>query len=165
MVDSSKKIGAQIPGFPSKFQNHFIAIVLVLPWRTHSDRCRFARDMIRLQPMISIRRPSNPGSSSTEDTEFIRCVDGREPQIHKMWCLSLDSIYQEVHPTARVVVISGTVGEFTTDYLAENGCRISIIRQLSINYSVQFLGVPNFIRGSGLLFIPKFQAPADPTVW
>ena len=54
---------------------------------------------------------------------------------------------------AQVEVTAGTVGEFVTDYLAENGCIIQIIGQLSVNDSVQFLSVPDQGRGSGLLFI------------
>ena len=55
------------------------------------------------------------------------------------------------------------MGEFTTDHLAENRRRIPIIGQLSINSSVQFLGIPDFSRGSGLSFLPNLQAPTDPT--
>ena len=70
--------------------------------------------------MGSIRQTSNPGSRSTEDTAFVQCVDGREPQIHELWCLGLDNITCEVHPTSRVEFPAGTVGEFVTNYLAEN---------------------------------------------
>ena len=52
-----------------------------------------------------------------------------------------------------------------TDCLAENGRRIQIIRQLSINNSIQFLGVPNQGRGSGLLFIFNLQARVEATGW
>ena len=51
------------------------------------------------------------------------------------------------------------------DYLAENGLRIPIIRQLSINGSVKVLGIPDFPRGSGLLFITNLKDPTDPTGW
>ena len=57
------------------------------------------------------------------------------------------------------------MGEFTTDYLAKNGRRIPIIGQLSINKSVPFLGILDFVKGSGLLFLPNLQAPTDPIVW
>ena len=121
--------------------------------------------MIWHQPMGSILWPSNPGSRVTEDNEFIRCVDGQEPQINELWCLSLYNINQEVHPTARVEVVAGTVGEFTTNYLAENRRRIPIIGKLSINGSVQFLGIPDFVWGFGLSFLTNLQAPTDPTGW
>ena len=96
-----------------------------------------------------IRWTSNNGSGSTEDTAFIQRVDVRETQIHELWCLYLDNINQEVHPTAQVEVVAVTVGEFTTDYLSKNGRITPIIRKLSINDSVQFLVIPDVVRGSG----------------
>ena len=39
------------------------------------------------------------------------------------------------YPTARVEVPDGTVGEFVTDYLTENGRQTLIIGQLSVNDS------------------------------
>ena len=74
--------------------------------------------------MGSIGRPLNPGSGSTEDTAFMKCVDGWEPQIHELWCLGLDYITPKFHPTALVEVVSGIMGDFTADYLAENRRRI-----------------------------------------
>ena len=69
--------------------------------------------------MVYIRCPSDPGSRGTVDTEFIRRVDGREPHIHELRCLSLDNVTRKIHLTAQVEVGAGTVGEFTTNYLAE----------------------------------------------
>ena len=67
----------------------------------------------------------------TEATAFIKCINGRDPQINELWCLGLDGICRKVHTKARVEVPSGTVGEFG----------IKIIGQLSVNNSVQFLGL------------------------
>ena len=106
--------------------------------------------MIRNHPMGSIHHTSNPESRSTKDTNFTQCVDVWESQIYEVWSLGLDGIFRKVHPAARVEVVTGIVGEFTTDCLPENGRRILIIRQLSINDSVQFLGIPDFVWGSGL---------------
>ena len=100
--------------------------------------------MIRRRPTGYIRRPYDYSNGDTEDIEFIRCVDGRDPQLHEMWCLSLDNVIRKIYPTAQIEVGAGTVGELTTNYLAENGRRILIIGQISINISVQFLGIPNF---------------------
>ena len=141
--------------FPPNLKICYITIFMVENFHTHYDRCCFAKDMIRRQPMGSIRCPSNPGSRGTEDTKLIQCVDGWEPQIHKIRCLSLDNITQEVHPKARVEVVAGTVGEFTTNYLYENRRRILIIGQLSINGIVKFLGIPGFSRRSGCCFFPN----------
>ena len=61
----------------------------------------------------------------------------KESQIHELWCLVLHGITHEVHPTEHVEVTAGTIGDFVTDYLAENGRRIEIIRKISVNDSVQ----------------------------
>ena len=122
--------------FPLIFKISFIAIVLVWPCRIHSDRCCFAKNMVRYRPMGSIRRPYNPGSRSTKDTEFILCVDDPEPQIHELWCVGLDNITREFYPISQLEVVTGTMGDFTTDYLVEKKHRIPIIGQLSINSSV-----------------------------
>ena len=74
--------------------------------------------------MGSIYRPSDSGSDSTEATTFIQCVDGLEPLIRELWCLGLDGISREVHPTELVDVTAGTVGEFVTNYLSEVGFRL-----------------------------------------
>ena len=155
MVNSSKYFSAQSHDFPLISKIIVIAIVLVWPFYTNPNCCCLDKDMIRCRPMGYIRRISNPGSGGTEYTKFIWCVDVREPQINKLWCLGLDNITHEVHLTAHVQVVSGTMGEFTTDYFVENGCWILIIGQISINGSVPFLVITDFIRGSGLLFIPN----------
>ena len=82
-----------------------------------------------------------------------------------MWCLGSDGITHEIHPTAQVEVDAGTVVQFIINYLAENKHRISIIGKFSINGSVQLLGVPNFVRNSGLLFIENLQATTVPSGW
>ena len=82
-----------------------------------------------------------------------------------MWCLVLDNVTCEIHPEVRVDVGAGTVGQFTTYCLAENGRIITITGQLSINGSVQFLGIPDFSRDSGFSFIENLQAPTIPTSW
>ena len=65
----------------------------------------------------------------------------------------------------QVEVTAGTYGEFVTDYLAENECRIQITKQLSVNDSVQFLGVLAQGRKSGLPFIFNLQAPVEASGW
>ena len=86
--------------------------------------------------MGTIYRPFYPGSGSTDSTAFIQCINGREPHIHEFWCLDLYGICCEVRSIAHVEVTVGTVREFVTDYLAENGRRILIIGQLYVNNSV-----------------------------
>ena len=115
--------------------------------------------------MGSIRRPSNSGSIGTKGIEFIRCVDGHEPQIHKIWCLGYDGVTLEVHLTAQIEVCAGTVGQFMTNYLAENGCRTPVIGQFSITGSVKLLGIPFSAWGHVLLFIENLQAPTATYGW
>ena len=115
--------------------------------------------------MVSICWHYDSGSGVTEDIEFIQSVYGREPQLHETWCLGLDNITSKIHPTAWLEVGTGTVREFTTNHLAENGCIISIIDKISINRSVQILGIPNFVRNSGLSFIEKLKDPTVPNSW
>ena len=109
--------------------------------------------------MGSIRRISDSGNGGTEGVKFIQFIDGQEPQIHEIWCLSYDGVTCEVHPTAQTDVVTGTVGQLTTNCLAENGRRIPVIGQLSINESVKLLGIPSKAWGRGLPFIKNFQAP------
>ena len=115
--------------------------------------------------MVSICQPSDSGSGGTEYVEFIRCIDVQEPQINEMWYLVSNGINSKIHPTAQVEVGDGTMGQFTTKFLAKNGRRIPIIGQLYINRSFQILGMPNIVRNSGLLFIENLQAPTVPSCW
>ena len=121
--------------------------------------------MIRRTPMGYIRRPLNTGSRSTKYTAFIQCFDGQYPQIHVVWILGLDRIICKVHHTDRVEVITVTVKEFVTDYLAGNRRRIQIIGQISINCSIQFWGVPVQSWGRGFPFLCNLQATTEPTGW
>ena len=62
-----------------------------------------------------------------------------------------------VHTKERIEILSGTVGEFVTEYLSENGRHNQIIGELFINKSIQFIGLYK-IWGSGLLFITNPRA-------
>ena len=57
------------------------------------------------------------------------------------------------------------MGKFTTDYLVKNGYRIPIVGELSINGSVQLLGIPDFVRNSELSFFQNLQAPTVTSGW
>ena len=121
----------------------FIAIILFWPCSAHYDSCCFAKIIWR-RPMGSIRWSSDCGSGSTEDVDFTRCVHGREPQLHKMWCLGSNNVTYKIYLTAQLELAAETVWQVTTTYLAENGLRIPTINQLYINGSVQLLGILNF---------------------
>ena len=91
--------------------------------------------------MGNICRTSKYGSRVSETGAFIQCVNGREPQIHELWCHGIYGIFCKVHPYARIEILDGTVGEFSTDYISENGRRNKVIGKISINGSVQFIGL------------------------
>ena len=148
--------------FPPHFKISFVTIVLVWPCLTYSDHCRFTKNIIWCHTMGSIRRPSNTDSRSTKDAAFIQCVDGQEPQIHKLWCLGLENSTQEFHPTVWVEDVAGTVGEFMTNYLDENGRRIPIIGKISINNSVHFLAFLTLSGGVDCHFFPTLKLSLIP---
>ena len=115
--------------------------------------------------MVSIRWTFDSGSRGTNIVDLIWCVDGREPQLHEIWCLVSVNVTREIHPTAQVEVTTGTMGQFNTNHLAENGRIIPNIGKLSINGSVQILGIPDFVRNSTFSFIGNLQSPSMTTVW
>ena len=98
------------------------------------------------------------GNRGTEGVEFIRYIDGRDPQMHKIWCLGSNGITCEVHLTAQIDVIAETVRQFATQYFAENGRRISIIDQISVKRSIKRLGIPADSWGCGLPFFDNVLA-------
>ena len=102
--------------------------------------------MTRQEPVGSISRPSDYGSGDAEVPEFIRCEEGREPQIHEVWDFGEDGVTREIHPTAQVDVSAGVFGEFATNCLTESWRRIPIFGRIFINGNVEYLGIPDFHR-------------------
>ena len=96
-----------------------------------------------------MHRRANSGSGDKDGIGFIRCVDGQQPQIDEVWTFGEDSVTSEVHLTARVDVGSGFVGEFATDYLTPNWRRVPMFGRNSINESVEWIGVPDFLSKYG----------------
>ena len=107
----------------------------------------------------SIRWPSEYGIGGTKGPEFIQYVDILEPQIHEVWDFSFNAITLEVHLTEQVDFGTGVVGGFTSDYLTESGRRFLILGQISINVSVEYLGIPNFHRIGGPFWASNLLAP------
>ena len=66
---------------------------------------------------------------------------------------------REVRPTAQVDVGAGVLGEFFSDYLAESGRRIPILGIITINGSVEWLGIPDFHRTGGPFWSDNLLAP------
>ena len=94
--------------------------------------------------MVSISWTSDSSSGATKGVEIIWCVDGQEPQMHEIWCLGFNGVTHEVHTTAQVDVRAGTVGNFTTNCLAEKGCIIAINQPNSHQWKCQVFGYPQF---------------------
>ena len=82
--------------------------------------------------------------------------------MHEVWSLGSNSVTSELHTKEQVDIGAGTVRQFLTDYLTKNGNRIVILGQISINGSVEFLGIliytepvePCLLRISWLPIIP-----------
>ena len=104
--------------------------------------------------MGNIRRPSKSVIGGSETGSFFQFVNGREPKTHEFWCHGIYGICCEMHHYSRIVTPDGTVGEFVTENISENGRRNKIIGELFINGSVQFIGISE-IWGRGLSFIPN----------
>ena len=105
--------------------------------------------MARREPVGSISWPSDSGSGDAEGPECIRCVDRLKPHIHEVWDFGEDDVTREIHPTAQVDVSAGVVGYFATNYLTKSWRRIPIFGRISINGSVEYLGIPDFHRTDG----------------
>ena len=102
--------------------------------------------------MGDIRMPSNFGSRGPNTGALIQCVIGRYTQIHELWCWDINVILREVHPKSSVEILDGTIGEFVIKYPSENGWSNQIIGKISINGSVQFIGISQ-IWGNRLPYI------------
>ena len=86
-------------------------------------------------------------------------MDGREPQIHEVWDFGSDGITREVHPTEQLDVGAGVVGELLSDDLTESRRRVPILGQISINGSVEYLGIPVFHTTGGTFWGANLLAP------
>ena len=105
--------------------------------------------MAMWEPVGSMRCRSNSGSGGEDGRKIIYCVDGRQPGIHEVWTSAEDSVTHEVHLTARVDAGAESVGLFSTDYLTTTWRRVPMFGKNSINGSVNWLIVPDFLRNYG----------------
>ena len=76
-------------------------------------------------------------------------MDGRDPQIHKVWTFGEDGGTRGVHPKAQLNVGAGFVGEFATDQLTESWRRVPMFGRNFIHGSVEWLGITDFHRTDG----------------
>ena len=115
--------------------------------------------MARQEPVGAIRRPSDYGSGDKDVPEFIRCDDGRDPEMYEVWTFGEDGVTPEVHPTARVDVGAFVGDLFATDYLTPSRHRITMFGRYYINGRVKWLIVPNFLRNDGTTLNLNLLAP------
>ena len=71
--------------------------------------------MYRWETVGLIGTASYSGSGDDEGPDFIRCMDGRDPQVNEVWTLGKDGVTCEVHLTAQVDIGAGFFREFATD--------------------------------------------------
>ena len=69
------------------------------------------------------------------------------------------------HPTECLEILDGTIKEFVTNYLAENGRQIDITGKLYINDIIQFLALSDQAWVSGLPFIASLLDHVEATGW
>ena len=115
--------------------------------------------MPRRKPVGVIRQPSSSGSGVKYGLEFIRCVGGREPQIHKLWSFAKDGITREVHSFEWIDVGNFRGDCFHTAYPTEIGLGAFIYGQKSMNGSIEWLGIPATSCGTGVAWTENILVP------
>ena len=105
--------------------------------------------MSKRDPVGAILRPSDSSSGDEEGHKFIRCLDGRKPQIHEVWTFGEDGVTHEVHPKVQVDVHTGFVREFATDYVTPSWRRVPMFVRNDIMGSFKCLNIPDFLRTYG----------------
>ena len=115
--------------------------------------------MTRRKPVGVIRQPSRSDRRDEDGLEFIRCVGGREPQIHELWSFAEDGITREVQTFARIDVGDFSGDCFHTAYATEIGRRVFIYGRKSINGNVKWLKVPAPSCGTGVAWTENIFVP------
>ena len=69
--------------------------------------------------------------------------------MHEVWDFGSDVITREVHSASRVYQGAGVMRKFSSNYLSESGRRVTILDQIYINGSVEYLSIPDFHRTGG----------------
>ena len=97
--------------------------------------------MHRRKPVGVIHQTSNYNNGDDDRLEFIRCVGGPDPQIHKLWTFADDGITRKVHPFARIDLCDFSGNCFHIHFMTEERRKVTIFGQISINVSVEWLDV------------------------
>ena len=108
--------------------------------------------------MGEIRRHYDSGSEAPDLGAIIQCVNARETMIKELLCHGIDRLCCMVYPTAHIEIHDGNIGGFVTKHLSANGWRNRTVGELSINGSVQFIGLCE-MWGSRLPYIVDYRAP------
>ena len=108
--------------------------------------------------MGDICKLSSSGIRDPYSSAFIKCVDGRDPMIQKLWFHGIGGLYHEVYPAASIEILSRTTGDFVIKYRSDNWRRNQIIGEIYINDSIQFIGISE-MWGSELPYIANYRDP------
>ena len=98
--------------------------------------------MASREAVIATHQALCSGNRGKDGISFVRCVDGQEPQIHKLWSFAEDGINRKIHPFARVDVGNFSEDCFQTLYMTEEARRVNIFGQISINMRMEWLSTP-----------------------
>ena len=107
------------------------------------------------QPGIPEVVPPHPvqdlcsGRGGEIDVMYIRCIEGREPEVFELWAFAEDGI-RKIHLYARVQISDDFVGEtFYSHFLNAREIRIPFLVRRAVNGSVQWLDVPRAAAQAG----------------
>ena len=99
-----------------------------------------------LAPFWATCWPSGSGCGGSDRFKFVRCVDGRDPEVQKVWIWGDDRITPEVHTTAQIDVNPWITYDLADNYFTETGSMTNIFVKKSINGSFEFLGFADPLR-------------------
>ena len=128
------------------FRLTFETIVVLCLRPDHSIRCNFTNIMDTGEPVWSMHCRASSVRGGKDVPKFIRCVEGRQPKINEVCTFGENGVTLKVHPTSRVDVSAGFVGNFATNFLTPTWRRIPMFGRSYIDGSVKWLRVPNFLR-------------------
>ena len=112
--------------------NSLKKIVTVWFCIAHSVRRNFLNIMPLLARVQASCWPSESGCGSVDQSKFVRCVDGRDPEVHEFWIWGDDGIIPKLHLTAWVDIKYWVTCDFATNNFTENGSSTVILSKNSL---------------------------------
>ena len=82
--------------------------------------------------VLATRWPPESGCGNADRSKFIRCIEGRDPKVHRVWIWGDDVITTKVYPTAQDDVNPWITRDFATNYFTETGSRTAIFVKKSL---------------------------------